>query len=244
MRSPRRTAQTASALMVGLALVSAIAVFGASLSKLRHEQRRQRHQRRPHRLDHEQERAGSLQQHGAARWPPPSRASPPPTPSTATSSRSAVDRGPVGPSGPRTCPRRSSLNMTAGSARALSAGDLLIDTTTANADHLVGRRHGAVKFRAHGAHHHAHRRDLPAQRAGREATSSATPFFLRPLPRPAPRRRPVEDRRQPGGAAGGRQGAERLPERAGAVAGPVRGVAGGPGQPAARAGLRACWPWP
>ena len=33
MRSPRRTAQTAAALMVGLALVSAIAVFGASLSQ-------------------------------------------------------------------------------------------------------------------------------------------------------------------------------------------------------------------
>ena len=33
MRSPRRTAQTASALMVGLALVSAIAVFGASYSE-------------------------------------------------------------------------------------------------------------------------------------------------------------------------------------------------------------------
>ena len=33
MRSPRRTAQTASALMVGLALVSAIAVFGASVSR-------------------------------------------------------------------------------------------------------------------------------------------------------------------------------------------------------------------
>ena len=33
MRSPRRTAQTASALMVGLALVAAIAVFGASVSK-------------------------------------------------------------------------------------------------------------------------------------------------------------------------------------------------------------------
>ncbi|MGO9581271.1 MAG: ABC transporter permease [Acidimicrobiales bacterium] len=32
MRSPRRTAQTASALMVGLALVSAMGVFGASLS--------------------------------------------------------------------------------------------------------------------------------------------------------------------------------------------------------------------
>jgi putative ABC transport system permease protein len=33
MRSPRRTAQTSSALMVGLALVSTIAVFGASLSR-------------------------------------------------------------------------------------------------------------------------------------------------------------------------------------------------------------------
>jgi len=33
MRNPRRTAQTASALMVGLALVSAIAVLGASLSR-------------------------------------------------------------------------------------------------------------------------------------------------------------------------------------------------------------------
>jgi putative ABC transport system permease protein len=33
MRSPRRTAQTASALMVGLALVSAMAVFGASVSR-------------------------------------------------------------------------------------------------------------------------------------------------------------------------------------------------------------------
>jgi len=33
MRSPRRTAQTASALMVGLALVATMAVFGASLSR-------------------------------------------------------------------------------------------------------------------------------------------------------------------------------------------------------------------
>jgi putative ABC transport system permease protein len=33
MRSPRRTAQTSSALMVGLALVATMAVFGASLSK-------------------------------------------------------------------------------------------------------------------------------------------------------------------------------------------------------------------
>ena len=32
MRNPRRTAQTAGALMIGLALVSTIAVLGASLS--------------------------------------------------------------------------------------------------------------------------------------------------------------------------------------------------------------------
>ncbi len=47
MRSPRRTAQTASALMVGIALVSAIAVFGASVTKIGHRQCGQRHQRRP-----------------------------------------------------------------------------------------------------------------------------------------------------------------------------------------------------
>ena len=33
MRSPRRTSQTASALIIGIALVSTIAVFGASVSK-------------------------------------------------------------------------------------------------------------------------------------------------------------------------------------------------------------------
>src|SRR5580700_6648811 len=33
MRNPRRTAQTASALIVGLALVSAISVYGASAKK-------------------------------------------------------------------------------------------------------------------------------------------------------------------------------------------------------------------
>ena len=33
MRNPRRTAQTASALMIGIALVSAMAVFGASVSR-------------------------------------------------------------------------------------------------------------------------------------------------------------------------------------------------------------------
>ena len=47
MRSPSRTAQTASALVVGLALVSAMAVFGASLLGVGHQQRGPGDQRRP-----------------------------------------------------------------------------------------------------------------------------------------------------------------------------------------------------
>ena len=49
MRNPRRTAQTAAALMIGLALVSTIAVLGASLCTSASDQRRQRRQRRLHR---------------------------------------------------------------------------------------------------------------------------------------------------------------------------------------------------
>ena len=48
MRNPRRTAQTAGALMIGLALVSTIAVLGASLSASSDRQRRQRRRRRLH----------------------------------------------------------------------------------------------------------------------------------------------------------------------------------------------------
>ena len=68
MRNPRRTAQTAAALMIGLALVSTIAVLGASLSTSAAQQRRQRGQRRLHR-----HRLGRLQQLG---HPPPSPACP------------------------------------------------------------------------------------------------------------------------------------------------------------------------
>ncbi len=87
MRSPRRTAQTSSALMVGLALVSTMAVFGASLSSLGQEQRRQRHQRRLHRHPLEQRPERLLQLGGPERR----RGSPGSTrcrPSTATSSSS------------------------------------------------------------------------------------------------------------------------------------------------------------
>ena len=48
MRNPRRTAQTAGALMIGIALVSTIAVLGASLSFVGQAQSRQRAPRRLH----------------------------------------------------------------------------------------------------------------------------------------------------------------------------------------------------
>ena len=133
MRSPRRTAQTAAALMVGIALVSAIAVLGASLS-------------RSARTNLESAvtaddiitgpSSGFSTSIGAA-------VSRIPGVSTVTnvykgqfelrgslSSLAAVD-----PAGLR---RTVHLAITAGSgARALAAGQLLIDTTTASAKHLT-----------------------------------------------------------------------------------------------------------
>ena len=133
MRSPRRTAQTAAALMVGIALVSAIAVLGASLS-------------RSARTNLESAvtaddiitgpSSGFSTSVGAAvsRIPGVSRV-------TnvykgqfelrgSLSSLAAVD-----PAGLR---RTVHLAITAGSgARALAAGQLLIDTTTASAKHLT-----------------------------------------------------------------------------------------------------------
>ena len=133
MRSPRRTAQTAAALMVGIALVSAIAVLGASLS-------------------------------GSARTNLESAVTADdiitgPGSGFSTSVATAVSRIPgvstvtnvykgqfelrgslssldaVDPAGLR---RTVHLAITAGSgARALAAGQLLIDTTTASAKHLT-----------------------------------------------------------------------------------------------------------
>ena len=61
MRNPRRTAQTAAALMIGIALVSTIAVLGASLVASATQQCRQRDQRRLH-----HRRVGRDQHVGAA----------------------------------------------------------------------------------------------------------------------------------------------------------------------------------
>jgi putative ABC transport system permease protein len=132
MRSPRRTAQTAAALMVGLALVSAIGVLGASLSKSAN---------------------ASLDSAVTADYIISG-----PSSGFSTSVATAVSRIPgvatvstvyrgqfelrgllsslVGVTA-SDLGRTVHLGITAGSgARALAAGQLLIDTTTASAKHL------------------------------------------------------------------------------------------------------------
>ena len=147
MRSPRRTAQTSSALMVGLALVSTIAVFGASLSK---------------------SATSSVDNAVSADYIITSSAQAAPegfSNSVAdrrgqgpgchgrldrlqrASSSSGSRCPPSPPSPPTTCPRRSSCAWTAGQgAAALAAGELLIDTTTANNKHLSVGSVVPVKF--------------------------------------------------------------------------------------------------
>src|SRR5580658_7034135 len=145
MRSPRRTAQTASALMVGLALVSTITVFGASLA---------------------QSATGSVDKAVSAQYivtnsssgaqaisnsVPAAAARVPGVATVSTvysgdfefrnsvSSLTAIS--------PVHLADTIILRMTAGTgAPALSSGKLLIDTTTATSDHLSVGSVVAVKF--------------------------------------------------------------------------------------------------
>ena len=146
MRSPRRTAQTSSALMVGLALVSAIAVFGASLSRSATAS-----------VDNAisadlivstTNNAGN----GNFSESVPQVASSVPGVTASTTvygdqfefrssleSLLAIDT--------KEMSQTVILNTTSGSgAPALAAGDLLVDTTTANSDHLTVGESVPVKF--------------------------------------------------------------------------------------------------
>ncbi len=135
MRSPRRTAQTSAALMVGLALVSAIAVFGASLSRSATSS-----------VDNAISAdliVSSTNKNGSGSFSTtvPKVASA--VPGVTATSTVYGDQFEVKGSlvsllglGTKNLSQTVILNMTAGSSRALAAGDLLIDTNTANADHL------------------------------------------------------------------------------------------------------------
>ncbi len=145
MRSPRRTAQTASALMVGLALVSVIAVFGASVSRSATSS-----------VDNAISAdliVSTTNNTGTGNF---STAVPKVASSVAGVTASSVVYGDqfevrnsleslLGLS-TRNLSQTVILNMTAGSSRALTAGDLLIDTTTANSDHLSVGQTVPVKF--------------------------------------------------------------------------------------------------
>jgi putative ABC transport system permease protein len=145
MRSPRRTAQTASALMVGLALVSVIAVFGASVS---------------------QSATASIDQAIAANiivsnsnnngpgafstTVPSAVAGVPGVTSTSTvyGGQFEFRQSIVNLRGITTknLSQTLILTMASGTPQALTAGTLLIDTSTANSDHLSVGDRVPVKF--------------------------------------------------------------------------------------------------
>ena len=184
MRSPRRTAQTSSALMVGLALVSAIAVFGASLSRSATAS-----------VDNaisanliiSTTSAGGT---GSFSTTVPKAASS--VPGVTATNTVYGDQFEVRGSlesilglGTQNLSQTVILNMTSGSSRALSAGDLLIDTTTASSDHLIVGDTVPVRFALTG------RMTMriggiyqPNALAGKYLVSDA--FFLRHFQNPLP----------------------------------------------------------
>ncbi len=135
MRSPRRTAQTSAALMVGLALVSAIAVFGASLSKSATSS-----------VDNAISAdliVSSTNKSGSGSFSTTVPKVAAAVPGVTASSTVYGDQFEVRNSlesllgiGTKNLSQTVILNMAAGSSRALANGDLLVDTNTANAQHL------------------------------------------------------------------------------------------------------------
>jgi putative ABC transport system permease protein len=146
MRSPKRTAQTAAALMVGLALVSAMAVFGASLSESATASVDQTIS------------AGILISGGSGRLSsavPVVAARVAGVTATATVYRDQFEfEGTVATLtgvSPQGLADTVILRMTAGSPAALESGELLIDSTTAKTDHLSVGNTVPVKFASTGA---------------------------------------------------------------------------------------------
>jgi putative ABC transport system permease protein len=142
MRSPRRTAQTAAALTVGLALVSAIAVFGASLSESATAS-----------VDQAISASMLISANGTAQLSaavPGVAAAVPGVTASNTVYRDRFEfRGTVATLtglSTRDLAATVILRMTSGSPAALDAGELLIDSTTAQTDHLAVGDTAAVKF--------------------------------------------------------------------------------------------------
>jgi putative ABC transport system permease protein len=142
MRSPSRTAQTASALMVGLALVSAIAVFGASYSESATS-------------DVDQAISADLliSVNGSGQLSdsvPTAIAAVPGVTATNTVYRDQFEfkSALTTLTGVTTQNLADTviLRMTSGSAAALAQGELLIDSTTATKDHLAVGDTAPIRF--------------------------------------------------------------------------------------------------
>jgi putative ABC transport system permease protein len=146
MRSPRRTAQTASALMVGLALVSAMAVFGASLS-----------QSATSSVDQAISADLLVSVNGSGQLSdslPAAVAAVPGVTATNTVYRNQFEFQSTLTTltGVTTHNLADTvvLRMTAGSSAALDQGELLIDSTTATKDHLAVGETVPIRFAATG----------------------------------------------------------------------------------------------
>jgi putative ABC transport system permease protein len=145
MRSPRRTAQTASALMVGLALVSAIAVFGSSLSASATQSID--NAIRADIIISPSNNMGS----GAFGTTVPTTAAAVPgvTASSTVYGGQFEVRGSIESLGAISTKNLADtviLNMNSGTSDALAAGDLLIDAKTASSDNLKVGDTVPVKF--------------------------------------------------------------------------------------------------
>ena len=201
MRSPRRTAQTASALMVGIALVSAIAVFGASLSKSATSSVDQAISAD---VDHHARRARPRNGEFGNTVPVVAGAVPGVTATSTVYSGQFEFRHSLEnllAVGTETLAQPVILNMTSGTSKALAAGKLLIDTTTANGDHLTVGDVVPVRFaltgpttmRIGGTYQ-------PNALAGKYLVGDG--FFLRHFQNSLPTAVLLQDRRQLRGARG------------------------------------------
>ncbi len=144
MRSPRRTAQTASALMVGLALVSAIAVFGASLSRSATSSVDQ-----AVKADLILSSTGNGQSGFSTLVPAAASKVPAVTAETTVYQGQFEVRGSLqGLTGVATMNLADTviLRMTSGSPAALAGGELLIDSATASSSHLTTGDTVPVRF--------------------------------------------------------------------------------------------------
>ena len=164
MRSPRRTAQTASALMVGLALVAAMSVFGASVSRSATSSADEAIS-----ADLIVTASGTGQ---LSQSVPATASAVPGVTATTTVYRSQFEfQGSLATLSAVSTAHLADtliLRMTAGSSAALAQGELLIDSTTAKSKHLSVGDTVPVRFAQTGSSTAAHRRHIRGERPDRQ----------------------------------------------------------------------------